>query len=45
MLPNSKHFKGIGGHVEALRWGLGQVTNMSIIHMDLHKPNKKLVNA
>ncbi len=26
-------------------WGLGRMTNKSIIHMDLHKPNNKLVNA
>jgi len=26
-------------------WGLGRVTNKSIIHTDLHQPNNKLVNA
>jgi len=26
-------------------WGLGQVISGSIIHMDVHKPNNKLVNA
>jgi hypothetical protein len=26
-------------------WGFGWVTNWSIIHMDLHKPNNKLVSA
>jgi hypothetical protein len=31
--------------VEALRWGLRQVTNGSILDMDLHKPNNKLVSA
>jgi hypothetical protein len=27
------------------RWGLKQMTSKSIIHMDLHKSNNKLVNA
>jgi hypothetical protein len=26
-------------------WGLGRLTRNSITHMDLHKPNSKLVNA
>jgi hypothetical protein len=26
-------------------YGLGQVTSESIIHMEMHKPNNKLVNA
>jgi hypothetical protein len=30
---------------EALGWGLRRMTNGSIIHMDLHKTNNKLVNA
>jgi len=34
---------GVKGCVEALGWGIGRVT--SIIHMDLHKPNNKLVSA
>jgi hypothetical protein len=31
--------------VKAPKWGLEQVTSGSNIHMDLHKPNNKLVNA
>jgi len=26
-------------------WGLGRLTNKSIIHMNLHKPNNKSINA
>jgi hypothetical protein len=36
---------GVGGHVGAPGWGLGRLTSKSIIHMNLHKPNNKLVNA
>ncbi len=36
---------GVKRHNGAPRWGLRQVTSESIIHMDLHKPNNKLVNA
>jgi hypothetical protein len=32
-------------HVGASEWGLKQVTSGSIIHIDLHKPNNKLVSA
>jgi len=32
-------------HVRAPGWGLKRMKNGSIIHMDLHKPNNKLVNA
>jgi hypothetical protein len=35
----------VEGHAGALGWGLGQVISGSIIHMDLHKPNNKLVSA
>jgi hypothetical protein len=35
----------VEGHAGASRWGLEQVINGSIIHMDLHKPNNKLVSA
>jgi hypothetical protein len=31
---------GVEGHVGAPRWGLGRMTNESIIHMNLQKPNK-----
>jgi hypothetical protein len=41
---HSQHFEGKRGIV-ALAWGLGQMTSESIIHIDLHKPNNKLVNA
>ncbi len=36
---------GVEGRAGALGWGLGRVTSGSIIHMDLHKPNNKLVSA
>jgi hypothetical protein len=35
---------GVERHVGASGWGLGQVTSESIIHTDMHKPNK-LVSA
>jgi hypothetical protein len=31
---------GVKGRAGALGWGLRQVTNRSINHIDLHKPNK-----
>jgi hypothetical protein len=36
---------GVERHVGTSGWGLGQVTNGSIIHIHLHKPNNKLVNV
>jgi len=36
---------GVEGHARAPRWGLGNVISKSITHMDLHKPNNKLVNT
>ncbi len=36
---------GVEGCVGALGWGLGRVTSKSIIHIDLHKLNNKLVSA
>jgi hypothetical protein len=36
---------GVHGRAKASGWGLGWLTNKSITHMDLHKPNNKLVNA
>jgi hypothetical protein len=36
---------GLEGHARALGWGLGQMTNKSITHTDLHNPNNKLVSA
>jgi len=35
----------VEGCVGALGWGLGQMTSGSIIHINLHKPNNKLVSA
>jgi hypothetical protein len=32
-------------HVWVLGWGLKRLTSKLIAHMDLHKPNNKLVNA
>jgi hypothetical protein len=31
---------GVKGHAGALGWGLTRVISTSIIHIDLHKPNK-----
>jgi hypothetical protein len=36
---------GVEWHTRAPGWGLGRVISKSNIHMDLHKPNNKLVNA
>ncbi len=36
---------GVEGCAGALGWGLGRLKSKSIIYMDLHKPNHKLVNA
>jgi hypothetical protein len=36
---------GVKGHDGALGWGLGRLTSKSITHMDLHKPNHKLVSV
>jgi hypothetical protein len=36
---------GVEGHAGAPRWGLQRLTNNSITHMDLHKPNSKLISA
>jgi hypothetical protein len=33
------------GCVRAPRWGVGILTSKSLTHMDLHKPNNKLVSA
>jgi hypothetical protein len=30
----------VEGHVGAPKWGLGRLRSKSIIHVDLHKPNK-----
>ncbi len=35
----------VEGRARAPGWGLGKLTNNSIIHTNLHKPNNKLVNA
>jgi hypothetical protein len=36
---------GVRRCVGAPRWGLRKVINKLIIHIDLHKPNNKLVNV
>jgi hypothetical protein len=36
---------GVEGCVGALGWGIRLMKSGSTIHMDLHKPNNKLVNA
>jgi len=35
----------VKGRVGAPGWGLGRWTSNSLIHVDLHKPNNKLVSA
>jgi hypothetical protein len=35
----------VEGGDETPRWGLGRMTSWSIIHMDLHKLNNKLVSV
>jgi hypothetical protein len=44
VLPGSLHFEGRGA-CWSFGMGLGWGTSGSIIHMDLHKPNNKLVSA
>jgi hypothetical protein len=41
----ARSISGVEGCAGAPRWGLGRVTSKSIIHMDLHKPNNKLVST
>ncbi len=41
----ARNTQGVEGHSRTLGWGLRRLTRKSIIHMDLHKPNNKLVNA
>jgi len=36
---------GLKGRAKALEWGPRRLASKSITHMDLHKPNNKLVNA
>jgi hypothetical protein len=36
---------GEKGHAGVSGWGLRKMTSKSIIHINLHKPNNKLVNA
>jgi hypothetical protein len=35
----------IKGHAQALGWGLRRLRSKSIIDIDLHKPNNKLVSV
>jgi hypothetical protein len=35
----------VKGHAGTLGWGLGRMISGSIIHMNMHKPNNKLVSA
>ncbi len=42
--PSSQHFRG-RGVCWSSKMGLGRLTNNSIIYMDLHKSNNKLVSA
>jgi len=41
----ARNISGVKGCVGASGWGLERMMSGSIIHMDLHKPNNKLVNA
>jgi hypothetical protein len=43
-LLGSQHFRGRGAYW-SFEMGLGRLTSTSLIHMDLHKPNNKLVSA
>jgi hypothetical protein len=36
---------GVKGHAGIPRWGLGILTNNSITHTNLQKPNNKLISA
>ncbi len=36
---------GVEGRARALGWGLRRLTSKSITHIELHKPNNKLVSA
>ncbi len=36
---------GVERHAKFLKWGLERVISKSITHMNLHKPNSKLVSA
>jgi hypothetical protein len=35
---------GLEGHARAPGWGLARMISKSITHIDLHKPNNKLVS-
>jgi hypothetical protein len=35
----------VEGCARTLGWGLGRLISKSITHIDLHKPNDKLVNV
>jgi hypothetical protein len=35
----------VEGCTRTLGWGLGRLISKSITHIDLHKPNNKLVNV
>lgn len=41
----SHSISGVEGRVGALGWGLRRMTSESIIHMNLHRPNNKLVSV
>jgi hypothetical protein len=40
-----RNTSGVEGHARVPRWGLKRVKSKSITHIDVHKPNNKLVNA
>jgi hypothetical protein len=42
---NSERISKGENNETALKWGLGRMISRSIIHMDLHKLNNKLINA
>jgi hypothetical protein len=41
----TRNISGVRGCVGVVRWGLRQMISGSIIHMNLHKLNNKLVSA
>jgi hypothetical protein len=40
-----RNTSGVEGHARAPGWGLARLTSKSTTHVNLHKPNNKLVNV
>jgi hypothetical protein len=41
----ARNISRVEGRAGTSKWGLGRLTIKSITHMNLHKPNNKLVSA